>query len=288
MRMIRNVVVDGRRTSMRLEPEIWAVLEDAAAIEGLAIGQICSLVKQRRNSNLSSAVRVFALLYRTYHQLAPALEQLGPAREPMAPLVPSALTKVEPVETRHIGCGSNCVEGLSYALEALPALPVPVLREALGCWHTLRPDQEPGVPAHDTMLHHLERLGATRIPSDPADQSLTVTVIDVTADDPHRFTFGEAHEINCLFAGRDISHRPVADHPFQLHAREMLQDYGLVKTERAPMFHVLRHTFGGKRRHYARLTVPLSSGGRAVDTVMSIAVRLSPPTLPELASATTA
>src|SRR5690606_3081336 len=65
-------------------------------------------------------------------------------------------------------------------------------------------------------------------------------------------------------------------------------DYGIVKTERAPLFHVLRHTFGGKRRHYARLAVPLSNGGRAVDAVMCIAVRLSPPTLPDSPSATTA
>lgn len=273
---------------MRLEPEIWSALEDAAAIEGLTVGQICSLVKQRRRtSNLSSAVRVFALLYRTYHQLAPALEQLGPATGPVAPLVPSTLTGVEPIETRHIGGGSNCVEGLAYDLDALPALPDPFLREALGCWHTLRTGTGPAVPAHEEMLPHLERLGATSVPTDPVEQSLTITTIDVAADDPHRFTFGETQEINCLFAGRDLSYRPVADHPFQLHARAMLQDYGIVKTERAPLFHVLRHTFGGKRRHYARLAVPLSSNGRAVDIVMSIAVRLSPPTLPEIRSAAT-
>ena len=274
---------------MRLEPEIWSALEDAAAIEGLTVGRICSLVKQRRRtSNLSSAVRVFALLYRTFHGLAPALERLGPAPEPIMPLVPPTLASVEPVETRHIGGGFNCVEGLAYDLHALPALPDPALREALGCWHTLRPGHGPAVPAHEAMLPHLERLSATRVPPDPVERSLTITVIDVASDDPHRFTFGETQEINCLFAGRDLSYRPVADHPFQLHARAMLQDYGIVKTERAPLFHVLRHTFGGKRRHYARLAVPLSNGGRAVDAVMCIAVRLSPPTLPDSPSATTA
>ena len=36
----RNIVVDGRRTSVRLEPEYWQALDDMAAATGRDISQI--------------------------------------------------------------------------------------------------------------------------------------------------------------------------------------------------------------------------------------------------------
>lgn len=58
----RNVVVAGRRTSMRLEPEMWRALAEIGAAEGLGLNDLCSNVaKKRGRSSLTSAVRVFAL-----------------------------------------------------------------------------------------------------------------------------------------------------------------------------------------------------------------------------------
>ncbi|HNQ92519.1 MAG TPA: ribbon-helix-helix domain-containing protein [Alphaproteobacteria bacterium] len=61
----RNITVLGRRTSIRLEPEMWAALYDIARREGTSIHNICSLVELRKvkESTLTAAIRVFLLLY---------------------------------------------------------------------------------------------------------------------------------------------------------------------------------------------------------------------------------
>ena len=61
----RNITVLGRRTSIRLEPEMWAALYDIAERERTTIHSICSLVELRKlkESTLTAAIRVFLLLY---------------------------------------------------------------------------------------------------------------------------------------------------------------------------------------------------------------------------------
>lgn len=61
----RNILIDGRRTSVRLEPEMWVALRDIAAREGSSIHELCSLVAlcKRGSSTLTAAIRVFLMLY---------------------------------------------------------------------------------------------------------------------------------------------------------------------------------------------------------------------------------
>lgn len=61
----RNVSILGRRTSIRLEPEMWSSLNEISRLERCTIHQICSLVFMRKHagSTLTSAVRVFLMLY---------------------------------------------------------------------------------------------------------------------------------------------------------------------------------------------------------------------------------
>lgn len=61
----RNITVCGRRTSIRLEPEMWRALRDIAKREKCTIHEICSLVSMCKNANtsLTAAIRVFLMLY---------------------------------------------------------------------------------------------------------------------------------------------------------------------------------------------------------------------------------
>lgn len=61
----RNITVKGRRTSIRLEPEMWAALREAAKREHCTVHDICSLISIRKNAgtSLTSAIRVFLMLY---------------------------------------------------------------------------------------------------------------------------------------------------------------------------------------------------------------------------------
>jgi len=61
----KNITVCRRRTSVRLEPEMWLALRDIALREKCSIHDICSLVEMRKNirTSLTVAIRVFLMLY---------------------------------------------------------------------------------------------------------------------------------------------------------------------------------------------------------------------------------
>ena len=60
----RNVTVGNKRTSMRLEPQMWDSLEKIARNEGVTINSLCTQIDLRRGSvGLTSATRVFIISY---------------------------------------------------------------------------------------------------------------------------------------------------------------------------------------------------------------------------------
>jgi predicted DNA-binding ribbon-helix-helix protein len=61
----RNITVFGKRTSIRLEPEMWSALRDMAGRERCSIHDLCSLVSIRKQpqTSLTAAIRVFIMLY---------------------------------------------------------------------------------------------------------------------------------------------------------------------------------------------------------------------------------
>lgn len=60
-----NISILGRRTSVRLEPEMWSALREISKKEQCNISDICSLVYLRKNkkTSLTAAIRVFMMLY---------------------------------------------------------------------------------------------------------------------------------------------------------------------------------------------------------------------------------
>lgn len=64
MLVSRNVTVAGRRTSIRLEPEMWDSLAEIAWREGVSVHQIATVVDGlRRASSLTAKLRVYILGY---------------------------------------------------------------------------------------------------------------------------------------------------------------------------------------------------------------------------------
>ena len=61
----RNVVISGRRTSVRLEVPFWSALEEIIEQEGVALNVFMTRIDEVRHPelNLTSAVRVFVLSY---------------------------------------------------------------------------------------------------------------------------------------------------------------------------------------------------------------------------------
>ena len=63
--VIRNVTVLNKRTSLRMEPEMWDALGDVSAREGLTIHQVCNIVAEKKGgeASLTGALRVFLMSY---------------------------------------------------------------------------------------------------------------------------------------------------------------------------------------------------------------------------------
>lgn len=57
----RSIIVDGRRTSISLEPEFWDALAESATAEQRSINEHVTYIAQhhRNGSNLSSAIRIY-------------------------------------------------------------------------------------------------------------------------------------------------------------------------------------------------------------------------------------
>lgn len=80
----KNVTIDGRRTSLRLENEIWEALSDICLREKMSVHELCSLVEKRRHgSSRTSAVRTFVV---AYFRTAAGMAKAG--KGSMAPYMP--------------------------------------------------------------------------------------------------------------------------------------------------------------------------------------------------------
>ncbi|MBQ4084909.1 MAG: ribbon-helix-helix domain-containing protein [Alphaproteobacteria bacterium] len=68
MLLCKNVVVNGRRTSMRLEREVWNALSESCRHQNISLNSLCSQIEKSKDKiGLSSAMRVYAFNY--YRQL---------------------------------------------------------------------------------------------------------------------------------------------------------------------------------------------------------------------------
>jgi predicted DNA-binding ribbon-helix-helix protein len=61
----RNVTISGKRTSIRLEPDMWDGLNDICRRERSSVHQICTSVSLQKNdqTSLTAAIRVYAIQY---------------------------------------------------------------------------------------------------------------------------------------------------------------------------------------------------------------------------------
>lgn len=77
----RNVTIGGRRTSLRLEIEIWEAIQEICDREGLSIHELCSLIEpvRMRGTSRTSAIRAFTILY---FKIAAETEQGAPVTVP--------------------------------------------------------------------------------------------------------------------------------------------------------------------------------------------------------------
>jgi len=75
----RNVCISGRRTSIKLEADMWEALYEICDSAGRSLHETCTEVHRGRGSaNFTSAMRLFILDY--YRAGSRAWQPAGPAR----------------------------------------------------------------------------------------------------------------------------------------------------------------------------------------------------------------
>ncbi len=79
MLICRNVKVDGRRTSLRMEPELWDAAQDIAQRRAMTIHALLTEIDQTRGeAHLTGALRVYIVGY--YRRLVRGLDSYGMTR----------------------------------------------------------------------------------------------------------------------------------------------------------------------------------------------------------------
>ena len=61
----QNVTINGNRTSVTLEPQVWTIFKNVAEELGSSVHELCSFIHERKSpdSSMSSAIRVFLISY---------------------------------------------------------------------------------------------------------------------------------------------------------------------------------------------------------------------------------
>jgi predicted DNA-binding ribbon-helix-helix protein len=75
----KNVRIHRKRTSVRLEPEMWSALKEIAAIETCSIHDLCGAVHDMKEAGMSftAALRVFLMeYYRTAARSSPRVNMV--------------------------------------------------------------------------------------------------------------------------------------------------------------------------------------------------------------------
>ena len=82
--VIRNIVVAGHRTSVRLEPVMWEALREIARQRETNLNELVTEIDRRRNaSSLTAAIRVFIV---DFYRRAAAQAERGRGLRPLRPV----------------------------------------------------------------------------------------------------------------------------------------------------------------------------------------------------------
>lgn len=96
MKICKNVLVNERRTSMRLDKETCIALSDICLREKVSLSMLCSLIDNcRGEASLSSSVRLFVLIY--YKKMLTALEKKAgiEPKENISPRITTVLSSIQ-------------------------------------------------------------------------------------------------------------------------------------------------------------------------------------------------
>lgn len=256
----RVVIVDGRRTSIRLDENGWEVLRQLCLREGMSVGEFLTRIDRSRvDTSLTAAVRSAILDY--FHKATMIAEsKRGAALLTDAKARFGHMVVGEKEETTTQGYEWK----LRFSLDCVPRLEPGGITETCEKWMALR-SSSGAIPDLAAFLN----LGS--------DNAIQFNQIDVTADDASLFRIEKLNARARYFPGRDMLGSCLREYPFSIHRYGMQQDFFDAKDNAEPVCNILTQRFGALSRTYVRVVLPFASDGRAVDHLIT-AVRTLVPT----------
>lgn len=105
-------------------------------------------------------------------------------------------------------------------------------------------------------------------------EGVSTCLVDVIPDDPAAFRFVDAN----LQYVRQLAGTVVGDHPIESVRVDLMYEYLMCKLYNRPLGYRIRHSFGGFRRDYLRLLLPLCDRHSNVTSLACISRHLAVPT----------
>ncbi len=254
---MRSVTINGRRTTMRLEPSMWNALQRIAADNGVTVNQLCSQIDTSRGDlSMTAAVRSYIV---SYLQRAPSF---GDARksaqgdEDILGQLDAAYAKGEMLRIR-IERGEDVVTKIAISLSVLEQDAEALLSELYREWRRRREqlDRLPRITELSARL--LRRAGKESL----------MNVVDLAAGG----SIAQPHQDPVMvWSGSGAGHRP---HP--LIRATFQQDMLAVESHAEPIYQVMDVLVAAERNAYKRLMLPVSDDGVDVTRVLISAVHIS-------------
>lgn len=254
---MRSVTINGRRTTMRLEPSMWNALQRIAADNSVTVNQLCSQIDTSRGDlSMTAAVRSYIV---SYLQRAPSFAdgrtQDDRGNDVLGLLDPS-YAKAEMLRIR-IERGEDIITKVAISLSVLESDNDALLSELYREWRRRR-EQLDRLPRITELSGRLLRR---------AGKESLMNVVDLSAGG----SIAQPHQDPVMvWSGSGAGHRP---HP--LIRATFQQDMLAVESHAEPIYQVVDVQVSGTRNAYKRLMLPVSDDGLDVTRVLISALHLT-------------
>lgn len=251
----RNVVLDGHRTSIRLEPSLWDALQEIAAEENCSIHDVCAEVARRNvGINFTSAVRSFILAYfRTLARsnLPPVTGRPAGRSAPHHPKIERSGWTEE---------GGDFDRRTIWTGQALRETP------GQGCFATFW--------QWETKRRALGRLPTFEEVADgpigAEMRSGNLSLMDVTSEDPHDFVVRHVSLLSKNGPFRIEAPQPIGRLPFTLHARALVVGLDEIKKRKSAQAASIFQSHNGLKRGFLRIAMPLADRKGNVEKIATV------------------
>jgi len=251
---MRSVTINGRRTTMRLEPSMWNALQRIAADNSVTVNQLCSQIDTSRGDlSMTAAVRSYIV---SYLQRAPSFGEAwgkSDSGDDILSQLDPAYAKAEMLRIQ-IERGEDIITKVAISLSVLDHNNSALLSELYREWRR-RSEQLGRLPRITELSARLLRR---------AGKESLMNVVDLAAGG----SIAQLHQDPVMvWSGSGAGHRP---HP--LIRATFQQDMLAVESHAEPIYQVVDVRVAGERNAYKRLMLPVSDDGTEVNRVLISAI----------------